>query len=108
MKFLSPAGDSIFDFDTTGLEMVSPVICTHPSFAGVMLQKIMKAWQAAYQILMKDLSGHAESTCLCAVQALKRSALVIAGFNTAGFAITAVTRSHKITDLTVRSWHQLQ
>ncbi|BDA45900.1 hypothetical protein COCOBI_07-6870 [Coccomyxa sp. Obi] len=34
------------------------------------------------------------------LQALKRSALVIAGFNTAGFAITAVTRSHKITDLT--------
>ncbi|EIE22535.1 DUF1295-domain-containing protein [Coccomyxa subellipsoidea C-169] len=34
------------------------------------------------------------------LQALKRSALVIVGFNTAGFAVTAVTRSHKITDLT--------
>ena len=29
------------------------------------------------------------------------SALVIAGMNTVGFAITALTKSHKITDLTV-------
>ena len=36
-----------------------------------------------------------------AVSALKRSAVVIAGFNTAGFAVTALTQSHKITDLTV-------
>ncbi len=44
-----------------------------------------------------------KTPCVCPpVQALKRSALVIAGFNTAGFAVTAVTRSHKITDLTVR------
>lgn len=27
--------------------------------------------------------------------------MVIAGFNTAGFAVTALTQSHKITDLTV-------
>ena len=39
---------------------------------------------------------------LHAVSALKRSFLVCAGFNTAGFAITAITQSHKITDLTVR------
>jgi len=38
---------------------------------------------------------------LVAVHALKRSAVVIAGFNTAGFAVTALTQSHKITDLTV-------
>ena len=37
-----------------------------------------------------------------AVSALRRSAVVIAGFNTAGFAVTALTQSHKITDLTVR------
>lgn len=29
------------------------------------------------------------------------SAVVIAGMNTVGFAITALTKSHKITDLTV-------
>lgn len=32
--------------------------------------------------------------------ALKHSAKVIAGANTLGFAVTAVTQSHKITDLT--------
>lgn len=31
------------------------------------------------------------------------SAVVIAGMNTVGFAITALTKSHKITDLTVRT-----
>ena len=34
--------------------------------------------------------------------ALRTSALVIAGLNTVGFIITAITKSHKITDLTVR------
>ncbi len=33
--------------------------------------------------------------------ALAMSAIVIAGMNTVGFAITALTKSHKITDLTV-------
>ena len=42
-----------------------------------------------------------EEPLLGAVQALKRSAYVIAGFNTAGFAATAISQSHKVTDLTV-------
>lgn len=48
---------------------------------------------------------------LSAGQALKTSALVIAGMNAIGFTVTALTKSHKITDLTVRcffvtSWHR--
>ena len=41
------------------------------------------------------------NTRIVAGHALALSAMVVAGMNTVGFVITAIIKSHKITDLTV-------
>ncbi|KAK9826118.1 hypothetical protein WJX81_004958 [Elliptochloris bilobata] len=54
------------------------------------------AFGAAAQLAGVGATPHA----LTAGQAVKLSAVVIAAFNTVGFGTTAVTQSHKVTDLT--------